>query len=125
MNLVIVVGTRPEIVKMAPVLHELEERRLEYSFIHTGQHHDYDLSRVFIDRLDLPSPDVSFELKENKPASQIGEMMKWLDSTIGVQDDSILVIQGDTNTMLAAAISGIKRLISTKPGTSLENSISS
>lgn len=108
MNLVIVVGTRPEIVKMAPVLIELEKRKLDFSFIHTGQHYDYDLSRVFIDRLNLPSPNVSFELKKDKPASQIGEMMQSLDSAIGVQDGSILVIQGDTNTMLAAAISGIK-----------------
>ena len=54
MKICVVVGTRPEIVKMAPIIHELKNRHLDFSLVHTGQHYDHDLSQVFFEELDLP-----------------------------------------------------------------------
>jgi len=75
MSIVVVVGTRPEIIKMAPVVKELEKRGAEFVFIHTGQHYDYEMSKIFLKELGLPKPSESFMLENANPAAQIGEMM--------------------------------------------------
>ena len=107
-EIAVVVGTRPETIKMAPVIRELEKRRINFVFIHTGQHYDYNMSRQFIAELELPEPDISFELENHKPAAQIGEMMVKLEKSLSKIDTKMLLIQGDTNTMLAAALTGVK-----------------
>ena len=61
MRTVIVLGTRPQIIKSAPIIKEAGRRGLELDVIHTGQHYDYELSRVFFNELDLPDPVVSLE----------------------------------------------------------------
>ncbi len=109
MSVTIVVGTRPETIKMAPIIRELEEQKIAFNFIHTGQHYDYNMSLQFIKELNLPDPDYSFKLKNNTPAPQIGEMMTKLDEVLRNLKARFLLIQGDTNTMLSAALTGIKR----------------
>lgn len=111
MNILIVVGTRPEIIKMAPIIKELEKRGIDFVFVHTGQHYDYEMSKIFIEELGLPRPGISFELSSSKPASQIGEMIMKLDDCLEKMGKPLrtMLIQGDTNTILAAAIAGIKR----------------
>ena len=108
MSLSIIVGTRPEIVKMAPIIFELRRRKSEFELIHTGQHHDYLMARRFIEQLGLPSPNASFELQAENPAAQIGEMMVKLETVLSGAKARLLLIQGDTNTMLAAALVGLK-----------------
>ncbi len=108
MTFIIVVGTRPETIKMAPIIRELERQNIPFTFIHTGQHYDYNMSLQFIKELKLPKPDRSFKLINSRPASQIGEMMTKLDRTLDLQKTGLLLIQGDTNTMLATALTGIK-----------------
>jgi len=104
----IVVGTRPEVIKMAPVIREFQKRKLDFVFIHTGQHYDYEMSKTFIEELKLPEPEYSFILKNRSPASQIGEMMTKLEKVLIETNPQFLLIQGDTNTMLAAALTGVK-----------------
>jgi UDP-N-acetylglucosamine 2-epimerase (non-hydrolysing) len=108
MTVAIVVGTRPETIKMAPIIREMEKQNIPFTFIHTGQHYDYNMSLHFIKELKLPNPDHSFKLINSRPASQIGEMMTKLDRTLDLQKTRLLLIQGDTNTMLATALTGIK-----------------
>ncbi|RLG83520.1 MAG: UDP-N-acetylglucosamine 2-epimerase (non-hydrolyzing) [Thermoprotei archaeon] len=111
MNLMVVVGTRPEIIKMAPVVKELERRGVDFLFIHTGQHYDYELSQVFIEELGLPRPHESFILENSDPAPQIGEMMIKLEKIYvkyRSRKPKIMLIQGDTNTMLAAGLTALK-----------------
>jgi len=111
MSIVVVVGTRPEIIKMAPLVKELERRGVEFTFIHTGQHYDYEMSRVFIEELGLLKPHDSFMLESGDPASQIGEMMIKLEKSLekdGRRRYRIMLIQGDTNTMLASGLTALK-----------------
>ena len=109
MSIAIVVGTRPEIIKMAPVVKELEKRRVEFIFIHSGQHYDYEMSQVFIEELGLPRPYESFELENSNPASQMGEMMIKLEEVLEKhRRPRVMLIQGDTNTMLAAGLTALK-----------------
>jgi len=104
----VVVGTRPEIIKMAPVVIELLERGLDFTFVHTGQHHDYEMSKIFIEELGLPEPHYSFELKGESPGEQIGEMIIHLDEVAKIKKPKVVVVQGDTNSMVAAAIAALK-----------------
>ena len=109
MSILIVVGTRPEIIKMAPVIKELERRGLGFSLIHTGQHYDYEMSRVFIEELELPQPHTSFVLDNSNPAAQVGEMMIKLEKALEkLGKHRVMLIQGDTNTMLAAGLTALK-----------------
>ncbi|MHA1505835.1 MAG: non-hydrolyzing UDP-N-acetylglucosamine 2-epimerase [Candidatus Asgardarchaeia archaeon] len=104
----VVTGTRPEIIKMAPIIRELDRLGIGYTYIHTGQHYDYELSLKFIEDLNLPEPDIRFELENKEPATQMGEMMIKLGKTLNSKSDSIMLVQGDTNSMAAAVLVGIK-----------------
>lgn len=108
MSIAIVVGTRPETIKMAPIIRELQKKSLPFHFIHTGQHYEYNMSLQFIKELSLPSPDYSFKLKNKRPASQIGEMMTKLEKILRELQPKILLLEGDTNTIVAGALTGIK-----------------
>ena len=112
MSIAVVVGTRPEIIKMAPVVKELERRDLHFALIHTGQHYDYQMSKVFIDELELPKPHDSFILENKNPAAKIGEMMIKLGKSLqDLGKFRIMLIQGDTDTMLAAGLTAAKERI--------------
>jgi UDP-N-acetylglucosamine 2-epimerase (non-hydrolysing) len=59
---VVVTGTRPEIIKMAPVIRALQTEGLPYVFVHCGQHYDYNMAQQFIENLELPAPDFNLRL---------------------------------------------------------------
>ena len=107
-QLVIVVGTRPEIIKLAPVIKTLEQKNINFTFIHTGQHYDYEMSKIFIEELGLPKPDISFILNNRNPAAQIGEIMIKLEKILEKNNFKIMIIQGDTNSMLASGLIALK-----------------
>jgi UDP-N-acetylglucosamine 2-epimerase (non-hydrolysing) len=93
---------------MAPVLRQLRKQKVEFNFVATGQHYDYDMSMQFIDELGLPKPTMTFRLSNSRPASQIGEIMGKLETVLDSDGSQLLFVQGDTNSMLAAAITGVK-----------------
>ncbi len=108
-GIAIVAGTRPEIIKMAPVIRALKCG--DFSFIHTGQHYDYNLSLQFIRELNLPKPDVTFVLKNDEPALQMGEMIAKLHKVLRKIQPKIVAVEGDTNSVLAGGIAAIKSRI--------------
>jgi UDP-N-acetylglucosamine 2-epimerase (non-hydrolysing) len=62
MRIAVILGTRPQIIKTAPVIQEALRQRLEIEIIHTGQHYDYGLSQIFIEEFGLPEPGVNLEV---------------------------------------------------------------
>ena len=108
-DILIVVGTRPEVVKMAPVIRALEKRGQSFIFVHSGQHYDYDLSLQFIEELGLPKPNYSLKVRERSPAAQTGRMMITVEGVIKKEKPRLMLIEGDTNTILAAALAGLKQ----------------
>ena len=60
----LVIRTMPEIIKMSPVIRELEQRRIEYFIIHTDQHYSYTMDKIFFEYLELPEPDYKFDVGE-------------------------------------------------------------
>jgi UDP-N-acetylglucosamine 2-epimerase (non-hydrolysing) len=68
MTICIVVGTRPEIIKMSPIIRECEKRNIDYFIIHTNQHYSYSMDRIFFEELELPEPNYNLEVGSgNKP----------------------------------------------------------
>jgi len=108
----IVVGTRPEIVKMAPVLRALDEKGMPYVFVHCGQHYDYSMSQQFIEELELPKPDYSFKVKAYSPGLQTGRILTVVERVINKVQPKIVLVEGDTNGVLASALAAVKLNVS-------------
>lgn len=104
----IIVGTRPEIVKTAPLVWELEKQNIEYSVINTGQHYDDNMNGVFFRGLDIKEPDYDLCVNSTTHAQQTGEMMSAIESTLTTISPSIVLVQGDTNSVLAGALTASK-----------------
>ena len=112
MNAVVVVtGTRPEIIKMAPVLRALKKRNLPHIFVHCGQHYDYNMAQKFIEDLGLPQPDHVFKLKGASANVQMAQIITNMDRLLKNVVPSVVLVEGDTNTVLAAALTANKSAI--------------
>ena len=104
MKLAVVVGTRPEIIKMAPVVRACRARGAPCLLLHTGQHYSFELDGVFFAELGLPAPDVNLEVGSDSPTRQIASMMRDLEPVLESQRPDVVLVQGDTNSVLAAAL---------------------
>lgn len=108
MRLAVVVGTRPEIVKMASIVHALRERRAEFVIVHTGQHYDVELSDIFFEDLELPAPDITLETGSGTQAEQTADALRGLERVFMDSRPDIVLVEGDTNTVLAGALAAAK-----------------
>ncbi len=106
--IVVATGTRPEIIKMAPVIRALEAIKMPYIFVHCGQHYDYNMAQQFIENLELPAPHYNFKIENASPGQQTASIILQMDKLLSQIQPSIVLVQGDTNTGLAAAIAANK-----------------
>jgi len=104
----IILGTRPEIIKMAPVIRACQVRQLDYSVIHTGQHYSYEMDRIFFNELELPEPDYNLDVGSASHAEQTGKIMTGIEKICRDSSTDIVLVQGDTNTVLAGALAAAK-----------------
>ena len=102
------VGTRPEIIKMAPVYFALKKARLRPMLVHSGQHYDYRMSQVFFDELGLPKPDTFLEVGSGAPGRQTGDAIIKFEREFERSHPDFVLVEGDTNTVLAGAIAAMK-----------------
>ncbi len=107
----LVAGTRPEIIKLAPVVKWLRSFGVDHVFVWSGQHYDYQLSRVFFKEFDLDEADVNLEVGSGSHAQQTAQIITGVERLIGEYEPSVVVAEGDTNTVLAAALSAVKCLV--------------
>ena len=107
-RVMIVVGTRPEIIKMTPVIRALQENSAPFVFVHCGQHYDYNMSQKFIDELDLPKPDYSFEVRVYSQGLQTARIISIIERTINKVEPRLVLVEGDTNGVLASAPAAVK-----------------
>jgi UDP-N-acetylglucosamine 2-epimerase (non-hydrolysing) len=108
----IVLGTRPEIIKMAPVIRACQNAGTDYSVLHTGQHYSYDMDRIFFDELELPQPDFNLDVGSGSHAEQTGKIMMGTERVFLKDTPDMVLVQGDTNTVMAAALAAAKLHIS-------------
>ena len=107
-DLMIVVGARPQFIKTAPVIKEISSRNIDLTVVHSGQHYDPEMSAIFFRELRIPKPSVNLQSGSGSHARQTATIMRRLEATILAHNPKIVVVAGDTNTTLAAAITGAK-----------------
>lgn len=107
MKVVTVVGARPQFVKAAVVSHELRKKHTEV-LVHTGQHFDYNMSEQFFRELDIPDPDYNLGISGGTHAQMTGKMMIAIEEVLMKEKPDWLLVYGDTNSTLAAALAAAK-----------------
>ncbi|WP_268989014.1 non-hydrolyzing UDP-N-acetylglucosamine 2-epimerase [Methanosarcina mazei] len=103
-----VLGTRPEIIKMSPVIRECEKRGMQYYILHTGQHYSYEMDRIFFDQLKLPEVKYKLNVGSGFHGKQTGKMLAEIEEILIKDRPDIVLVQGDTNTVLAGALAASK-----------------
>lgn len=106
MKTTVVLGTRPEIIKLAPIIKLLNKKST--SVIFTGQHYDFDMGLKFIQQLGIRKPDYTLKITRTDPSNQIADIIKKVSVIIKKESPETVIVQGDTNTVLAASISSLK-----------------
>jgi UDP-N-acetylglucosamine 2-epimerase (non-hydrolysing) len=97
-----IIGTRPEIIKMAPVVRALDGLSHDHVLIHSGQHYDLLMDRVFFQDMHVREPDHRFELRDREPHLQIAATMRQAGPVVA--DADLVIVHGDTNTTVASAL---------------------
>ena len=110
MRTLAVVGARPNFVKMAPVLAELRRRFPDgrHVLVHTGQHYDRLMSDVFLAELDVPPPDHLLGVGSGSHAAQTARVMERLEPIVDLERPDVVIVPGDVNSTLAAALVAAK-----------------
>jgi len=108
-RIVAVVGARPNFVKIAPILAELRNHRyVTTTLVHTGQHYDAQMSDSFFDNLEIPRPDINLKVQSSEAVTQIAEVMVRLEPILIRERPSLVVVVGDVNSTVAAALTAAK-----------------
>lgn len=108
MKIAIILGTRPEIIKMSPVIRECEKQNMDYFILHTGQHYSYNLDKVFFQELELPEPRYNLNVGSGSHAEETGKMLIGIEKILLKEEPDIILVEGDTNTVLAGALAASK-----------------
>jgi UDP-N-acetylglucosamine 2-epimerase (non-hydrolysing) len=112
MKVAVIVGTRPEIIKMAPVVRELENNGANYFILHTGQHYSYKLDKIFFEQLRLQGAKYNLEVGSGSHAEQTGKILMSVEKTLEIEKPDIVLVEGDTNSVFAGALAAVKLHIS-------------
>ncbi len=108
MTVILILGTRPQIIKSAPVMHEAIKQGLDLQIIHTGQHYDSALSRIFFEELSSPEPLANLNVGSGSHVFQTAEIMLKIEKYLVAKKPSFVLVPGDTNSALAGALASVK-----------------
>ena len=104
-----VIGVRPQVVKAAPLIKLLNEnRKIDLQLVHTGQHYDFQMSRVFFKDFNLPAPRTDLGVGSGTHAQQTAAMMIGIEKAILRYKPDVVIVFGDANTALAGALAAVK-----------------
>ncbi|MCM8804627.1 MAG: UDP-N-acetylglucosamine 2-epimerase (non-hydrolyzing) [Candidatus Omnitrophica bacterium] len=110
-KILIIIGTRPEIIKMAPVIRYCIKEKLPFEILHTGQHYSYNMDKIFFEELNLPQPDYKLEVGSGTDGQQTAKALNGIEKILIKKRPYIVLVQGDTNTTLAGALAASKLYI--------------
>lgn len=108
MKIAFIIGTRPEIIKMSPLIDEVKKRGLDYILIHTGQHYDREMSDQFFQDLELPQPDYNIGVGSTTHGKQTAVMLEGIEEILNSEKPDIVLVEGDTNAVMAGALAAGK-----------------
>jgi len=105
----LVLGTRPQIIKSAPFIHlAMRYEGICLDIIHTGQHYDYEMTKIFFEELQLPDPVANLNVRGGTHAWQTARIMLGLEKVLGKERPDLVIVPGDTNSTLAGALTASK-----------------
>jgi UDP-N-acetylglucosamine 2-epimerase (non-hydrolysing) len=108
MKIAFVLGTRPEIIKLAPVIKECQKRKFNFFIIHTNQHYSENLDKIFFKELKLPLPKYNLNIGSGSHAYQVGAALIEIEKILIKEKPDLVLVQGDTNSTLAGALAAVK-----------------
>ena len=109
MKILSVVGTRPNFIKIAPLINEIKKHsEIRHILVHTGQHYDEEMSKLFFDELEIPKPDINLGIGSASDITQTAGIMPELEKIILKEDPDLVIVVGDVNSTLAAALTAKK-----------------
>jgi len=105
MKVICVVGARPNFMKIAPLVKEIEKYpKIDYILVHTGQHYDKYLSKIFFDELEIPEPSINLGVGSGSREFQIKEVAKRFKSVLSKEKPDLVIVVGDINSTIACAL---------------------
>jgi len=104
----LVLGTRPEIIKLSPIIRECESRNIPCFTLHTGQHYSYEMDKIFFEDLELPQPEYNLDAGSGLHGEQTGKILEGVEKILLQEKPDVVLVQGDTNTVLAGALAAAK-----------------
>lgn len=108
MIIAVFAGTRPEFIKLAPIIWKITEHKQELLFVHTGQHFDYNMSTQFIEDLGLPRPNRLLNVGSSSPGAQTARVLERAENVLRKERPEFVVVLGDTNSTVGVAIAAAK-----------------
>ena len=112
MKICIILGTRPEIIKMSPIIKECLKKKLDFFILHTNQHYSENLDKIFFKELELPKPKYNLKIGSGTHAEETGKMLIGIEKVLTEERPNIVLVEGDTNSVLAGALAAAKLQIS-------------
>lgn len=108
MRIAIILGTRPEIIKLSPIIRECQRRSLDYFVLHTGQHYSYKMDQLFFEQLELLPPKYNMDVGSGAHGEQTGKIMTAVEKILMKDMPDAILVQGDTNTVMAGVLAASK-----------------
>jgi len=104
----IILGTRPEIIKMSPIIRACNAQKIDYFILHTGQHYSYEMDLQFFEELELPQAKYNLDVGSGSQAVQTAKILTGIEAVLLKEKPKVVLVQGDTNTVMAGALAASK-----------------
>lgn len=108
MKIAIILGTRPEIIKLSPIIRECQNSQIDFFILHTNQHFSANMDQIFFEELELPQPKYNLNIQETLHGKMTGRMLTDIEEILLEEKPDWVLVQGDTNTVLAGGLAAAK-----------------